>query len=315
MLRRIKSANDISTFMANSLTVLETDSDHDSIFSDETLDAAATPIFRNRILSYTRLRELPVVTSTLKSELCLFSSTAALENGGLPLLSVQLNKFHFIKKNAPFLTTFIHDNGMKQEYCRVFFKILQNNLTCYVFMYSSGKNLILLNNALKPHSDGVYKNTKLRAHGVSGAASTFGSSAIKLYLLDDSSSSLVDGMDEKSLSGMTTIKDLSISESHKSSELYRAVISQKRNEVLRILALSKFIAPVPFATFFDHGGDKIDGIKVLGTIRLFESTTESDASIPDDTLTLSTLMLTLVEQELLKMRGHKKPSLVNFNSS
>ncbi|KAM9931777.1 hypothetical protein OXX80_008575, partial [Metschnikowia pulcherrima] len=95
MLRRIKSANDISTFMANSSTVSETDSDHDSIFSDETLDAAATPIFRNRISSYTRLRELPVVTSTLKSELCLFSSTAALENGDSPLLSVQSNKFHF----------------------------------------------------------------------------------------------------------------------------------------------------------------------------------------------------------------------------
>lgn len=311
MLRRNKSEESINTFLANSLNVQDPACDQESIFSEETLVAAATPIFRNRILSYTRLRELPVVKGLLKSELLLYSSVCALKNGEPPLLSTQLNKLHFIKKNAPIITTFIHKNGLKQEYCKIYFKILQNNLTCYVLMFSSGQNMVVFNNALKPHCDTIYKDTKIRVYGASGASSTFGNAAMKMLLLNDSSSSLADGIDEQKLSEMDSIKQLEVSNQPESSKLYDAVVKQRRNEVLRLLSLATNIAPIPFATFFDLGGEKIDGLKIQGSIRLFESSLESGENVSHDSLVLCTMMLTLIEQEQLKMRGHNKPSFVN----
>ncbi|OBA21186.1 hypothetical protein METBIDRAFT_82845 [Metschnikowia bicuspidata var. bicuspidata NRRL YB-4993] len=301
----------IAIQLTNCLSVLENEHDLESVFSGETLDAAATPVFRNRILSYTTLRELPVVSGMLKSEHLLYPSIAALKKGEPPLLSTQLNKLHFIKKNAPVLTVFIHEKGLKREYCKIYFKVLQNNLTCYVLMFSEGDNIVLFNNALKPHCDAIFKDTKIRVIGASGASSTFGNAAMKMFLLNSSSVSLVDGMEKDLIESMESIKDLTISNAQKSNKLYGAVASQRRTEVLKLLSLAVSIAPVPFATFFEHGNRKIDGVKVPGSIRIFQTSPKtSDVHMSNDSLVLSTIMLTLIEQEVLKMRGNNKPSLV-----
>ncbi|RKP28787.1 hypothetical protein METBISCDRAFT_28780 [Metschnikowia bicuspidata] len=42
-------------------------------------------------------------------------------------------------------------------------------------MFLTGKNLVLYNNGIKPHSDTVYKKIKLRFYEASGTISTFGS--------------------------------------------------------------------------------------------------------------------------------------------
>ncbi|GEQ72716.1 hypothetical protein JCM33374_g6403 [Metschnikowia sp. JCM 33374] len=315
MLRRTRSGESIDTCLTNLINESEREYDVESVFSEETLDAASIPIFRNPISTYTRLRELPVVTGLLKSELLLYPSVGALKNGDPPLFSAQSNKLHFIKKNAPILTTFFYEKGKKREYCKIYFKILQNNLTCYVLMFTSGENVVLFNNALKPHCDAIYKETKLRVYGASGASSTFGNAAIKMFILDSSSASLADGMDDEKNSLVKSIKDINLSNQNKSSKLYDAVVSQRRNEVSKLLSSAATIAPVPFVTFFDHGGEKIDGLRMQGSIRLFETSVGSDKDFSDDSLVLSTIMLTLVEQELSKMRGHKKPSIVSTTSN
>lgn len=291
--------------------VTEAADDNASVFSDETLSAGSTPIFGRRLASYTRIRELPVVAGTYKAEMALYASMKAVAEGHAPLLLIQLNKLHFLKKNAPLLTTYLHAGTAKTEHCRIYFKILQNNLTCYVLMFATGPNVVLFNNALKPHTDLIYKDSKIRIYGASGAASTFGNGAIKLFLLHQNSPLLADALDPADLQHMASIKDFHLRTPAQSSPLYDAVVTQQRNEILRLVSQAEPIVNVPFAAYMDHGDRKVDGVKVHGCVRLFESVEGSDeATLTEDSLIVATVMLVLVEQEITKMRGNNKPSYV-----
>lgn len=312
MLQRKRSEESLSTLLTTCTTQLPRESDSDavsddqmSLYSGDTLSAASLPVFRARISTYTRIRELPVVSG--KSSLLLYPSVKALAADEAPLFLIQLNKLHFLKKNAPLLTTYKHAaDGLRTEFCKTYFKVLLTNLTCYVLMFGL-QSLVLFNNALKPHCDVIYKDTKLRVYGALGAASAFGNGLIKMFVLGDDAPSLADALDDD-LRNLTLIRDFH-PERARGGGLFDAVVGQRRNEVSRILSLALAPVLIPFATFFDHGGKKVDGIKVQGSLRLFESVGDSD-DFTEDTLVLATMMLTLVEQEMLKMRGNNRPSYV-----
>lgn len=299
------------TISDESLSTLLT-SDHDdavSLFSLETLSVATFPVFNKPLLSYTRIRVLPLVVGQIKLDIQLFLSVAALKNGEGPLFSVQLNMLRFFKKNSPLLTIYIHRNGAKFEFAKVYFKILRINLTCYVIMFENGEKAVLYNNALKPHTDVVYKNTKIRMVGIS-SASAFSNGSLRLFVLKPESKTLVDGLDLSSLESATTIRDMDLSK-NALSPLFDAVVQQNRTKVLKILSEGSPVVDVPLVSFTDQGDTKIEGVRVAGLVRLFESTIDSEESDPSsDSLTLMTMLITLIEQETRKMRGSNKPLYV-----
>lgn len=306
MLRSRPSEDSLATLCTSST---END-DVTSLFSLETLTAASYPIFNKPILSYTRIRELPLVVGQIKLDLQLFPSLGALKNGESPLFSIQLNKLHFFKKNSPLLTIFIHRDDSKSEFCKVYFKILRNNLTCYVLMFSKGEKVVLFNNALKPHSDSLFRNTKIRLVGASGA-SAFSNGSLRLLLLKPETPTLVDGLDYDSLDAAETIKDVDLSK-NSLTPLFDSVVRQERTKVLNYLNNAKLVVEVPFASYTDHGDTKIEGVRVTGLVRLFESTImgEEEKDIPEDSLIVVSMLITLVEQEIRKMRGSNKPLYV-----
>lgn len=288
-----------------------TPSEHDSasVFSEETLSTASLSVFGRRLVTYTRIREFPVVVGVIKLDIQLFRSLKSLKSEEPAMFTIQLNKFHFLKKNAPLLSTYLHDSEGKSEFCKVYFKILLNNLTCYVLMFQSGENVVVFNDALKPHHDAIYKGTKIRLYGAS-AASTFGNGLIKMFLLHGSSPLLADGVDTEKLAAATNIREVDLS-GIVDSAFYTAVSKQHRTTVLKLLSQAAPMVSIPYATYLDNGDRKMDGVRVSGSMRLFESTEESlDGEIGPPSYVVATIMLVLVEQELRKMRGTSKPLYV-----
>lgn len=278
-----------------------------SYASEETLSAGSLAVFGNRLLSYIRIRELPIVAGHLKSELVLYASAVALKEGG-PLLSLQLSKLHFLKKNAPLHHIYIHGDGDKEEYCKVYFRILSNNLTCYVLMFSHGENVVLFNNALTPCCDAIYKNTKIRIFGATGGASAFGNGIIKTFVLEDKAPILADGV--PSAEDAKSMKDVKINFPN-SSLFYDAIVKQDKVALQQLVAKGKPLVNVPFATYVDHGKEKMAGVKVDGSIRLFESAEEDIQPVPrEESLVNACILLVLSEQEMRKMRGNNKPTYV-----
>lgn len=303
MLHPVSSGDSLSTLLTSD------NDDATSLFSLETLSVAAFPVFGKPLLTYSRIRTLPLVVGPIKMDIQLFLSVAAMKNGDGPLFSVQLNMLRFFKKNAPLLTIYIHRDGTKSEFAKVYFKILRNNLTSYVIMFTDGKKAILYNNALKPHTDAMYKNTKLRMVGIS-SASAFSNSSLRLFVLKPESPTLVDGLPLSSLDAAQSIKDVDLSKNDP-TPLFDAVVQQNRTKVLKLLGASNVVVNVPLVSFTDQGDTKIEGVRVAGLVRLFESTIDSGETEPSpDSLVLITMLMTLLEQETRKLRGSNKPLYV-----
>lgn len=311
MLHRAPSEESLLTLISAAQLTLQRQAnpfsgDESSIWSaesEETYLIGSIPLFGTRIAAYTRIRELPVLAGNLKSELACYLSTGAIKEGKSPILTVHSNKFHFLARNAPLLT--ICRNGA--EFCKVYFKIIANNLTCYVLIFDQGEKLFLFNNAIKPCLDTVYKGTKIRIIGASGAASTYGNGHIKAFALSDRSPVLCDGLVPPE--DGATIKDVKI-KFLEESPLYHAVTKQRKSQVSQILALAEPLVNYPVASFLDHGKQKVDGVKLDGAIRIFEANVGDEDDISRDTLVITAMMLVLTEQEVRKMRGNNKPSYV-----
>lgn len=255
------------------------------------------------------------MVSVIKLDVQLFSSLAAVKNDTPPMFTIQLNKLHFLKRNTPLLTTYYHNGASKEEFSKVYFKILLNNLTCYVVMFLSGAKVVLFNDALKPHTDAYFRGTKVRFFGASGASSTFGNGLIKMFLLDKSSPTLADDCDEQKIQEASAIKDIDLS-SIESSPFYQAVTRQDRSTVVKLLSLSSPLVGIPYASYVDNGDQKCDGKRVTGHIRLFESVEDPiDGEISATSLIIANIMMVLVEQELRKMRGYNKPLMVGSSNA
>lgn len=292
--------------------------DTESLYSSDTLAVSLAQVFCKPLYSYTTMREFPLATSLMRNEIYIYQSMDALKQGDSPLLSMQPNKLHFLKKNAPLQTVSRHDSGQKEEFCKIYYKILENNLACYVMMFNSGENVVFYNNGIRPHSDTIYKGTKLRLYGASGATSTFGSNSMRMYALNENSPTLVDFVSDSGFEG-SSVKNLKLHAPSGTCKLYDSVVSQNRNELLLLLAQELPLVNVPIATFVDAGGAKVEGFRVEGIVRLFESNSrQSDSNLPEDnidgagaadgiaedSMVLATAMAIFVEQEMQKMRGN-----------
>lgn len=323
MLPRTPSNETLSTLVTLTTVTLNSNQressfiESESLYSSDTLAVEQAVIFCNQVQTFTKRREFPLSTGLLRNELHLHKSMDALKAGSSPILSIQPNRLHFLKKNTPLHTISRYHNGHKVEFCRVYYKILETNLTCYVLMFASGENLVLYNNAIKSHSDTIYKGTKLRLHGASGATSTFGSNSMRVYALNSSSPTLVDFIDDLTFNG-TSVKGMNFHAPTGVCPLYDSVVHQNRNVLGHLLSRESPIVSVPIACFVDSGGEKVGGTKVEGVIRIFESTNYSNGSnntqeasedydpLNNDSLILATLISIFAEQEMQKMRGNLK---------
>lgn len=255
---------------------------------------APLPLFGRPLSHYSRLRELPVVSSL--SELQLFASVADIKAGQKPLLLLSLHRLHFLKKNAP-LWTITGDC----DACKVYFKIHTNNLTSYHIVFENAPPIIILNNALRSLCDITIAGTKLRVFGALGAASTFGSGLIRVIALTPDSPSLADSLDlEKSQPPKKLF--------FKDTDFHKALVRQDRHVVALLVNAGRPLVTVPLALYTDAGGAKSGGVRIDGTIRLFE-VADSDG-ILDDSLRLACVILVLAEQEIRKMRGNNKPTII-----
>lgn len=306
--------------------------------SEETM-SHNTRIFNEHISSYSCVREFPIVSTFMHPGVLLFSSSKSLEaysqknlsaeqveanhsqGLGIPILQTSTPVLNIFKKNSPFLI--IYKFNSKHErvlFCKVYFKILANNITCYVMVFQldddSLKTVVLLNNGVKPSVDFTYESTKVRATGVTGTTSTFANGLIKLFIMKDTASMLCDDiLIDNALEDINSpIKNFKM-KMNKSSELYSSLVQQNRSTVGRIMGSAEPQVNIPFATFVDNGDEKIKGINIVknGTIKLFD--TNNDTDVNNKTLMISSILLVLREQEFTKNKGNSKPTFVHHNTN
>jgi hypothetical protein len=301
-----------------------------TISSDETA-FDDLKVFGKSLTRYTQRRDFPIVLNFLSPGSMVFKSVKSLaayqdelrnnvgHEGHLtyPILHISVPVLGIFKKNSPFMV--IHkygERGAKYEYCKVYFKILEQNLSCYILVFASHSHdpiVMLNNNSCRPSVDLNLENTKVRITGVSGATSTFGTGLIKTFLLSDTSPHLCDRL------GVTfdrdnVIKTIKIATA-KDNELARLLVGNKSNSTrFRNLMLPQYLINMPFAKYIDLGDKRIGSMLVRhGSISCFD---EKDASTGSDEISNTALILVCInlvlrEQELRKNKGNNKPTLVS----
>ncbi|ODQ82348.1 hypothetical protein BABINDRAFT_164155 [Babjeviella inositovora NRRL Y-12698] len=108
---------------------------------------------------------------------------------------------HFNPNTPPSLNTCSTE---KYEYVKVYYKHLNNRVSGYALHFipdpqfpDQGFEVIMLNNTVKACTDCYVKGTKLRFLGTTSSNSTFGSSSIKMLVVDDEVPILNDYYSEK----------------------------------------------------------------------------------------------------------------------
>lgn len=312
-----------------------------SLFTAESEETVTNnvKVLGHPITSYTRVRELPIVSSFLQPGVLIFSSLRSMEvysqknltadeteryhaqGLGVPLLQTSTPMLNIFKINAPFML--IHRFNQANEktlFCKVYFRILTNNVTCYILIFllenDELRTVVLMNNGIKPSVDLILENTKLRATGVTGTTSTFANGFIQLYILQDSAPTLCDDMHIRNTIQTinSSIKNVKVSVGE-SNELYRCLRFQKKTSLNKLMNKGKSLTNTPLATFVDDGDEKVKGANLFrnGTIKLFETTNEYDNNT--NTLMITSILLMLREQETRKSRGSNKPTFVNHHNN
>lgn len=300
--------------------------------SEETLtNRPKFKIFNKPATSYIVLKQFPITSNFLNPGNQIFSSIN-LKNSSNPLLSIQSVMLSFLKKNSPIMIIhkFINnsenidvnnndDNTIKQQFCKVYFKILSNNLTCYVLKFPTlKKTLILLNNGLKSSIDLIWQNTKIRINGITGTSSTFGNGLIKIHLLTHDSPSLIDNIiDYDECEYTDDVKNFKINfKLPEKNQLFNALLNQDKSKVNKLINQEKKLIVNPFAALIDVGNEKINGMKIDAMTKILQSNVIDNNNntntndITDDSLIIACILLILREQEIKKMRGNNKPSYV-----
>lgn len=294
-------------------STLDDTSDLVLVFSGRTLSSPDHVVFGHPIGSYTRLRDLPLVSNFMHPGVSLYRLVEeAGKKGAWPLLSLQLSFLAFLKKNSPIYV--IHrwsGPTEKTEFCRIFFKVLSNNFTCFVLVFTlsegSTRSLVLLNNGIRPSVDLLWENTKLRVSGLTGATSMYGNSLFKMHVMPENAPLLVDNMDFTTVAPARKKFTPSIKEGH-TNALYSALLAQEKSLVAKLVNEGKPLVNVPVATYTESADTKVAGVRVNGTLRIFDNSASDELS--PNTLVMCCVLLVLREQEISKMRGNNKPSFV-----
>ncbi|CAK7892982.1 hypothetical protein CAAN1_01S12596 [[Candida] anglica] len=345
-LRRRNSDITLNTLVDDSTT---NNSDLISLITNESEETVLNDdirIFQCPISTYTKRLELPVVSNFLSPGVMVFASNESLSayqkemnhketvksDGGIepttlaqPILYTSTSVWSIFKKNSPFMEIHQNISGIRHEFCKVYFRILATNLTCYILNFKfegSGltKTVILLNNnSCRPSVDFIYQGSKVRITGITGATSTFGTGFIKSFILDDDTPHLAHDLDINIKGGKSDpikeenlIKNMKISTSS-GNQLANLLIGGKSNSVIfRNMMNGKNLINTPFATYLDNGDKRIMGTKLNrhGTIGCFESP-ESSKPISENSLVITCIILVLREQEYRKNKGNNKPTFVS----
>lgn len=313
-LSRTRSEETLQTLVNESHDSVLDASDLLLVFSERTLSSAHHVVFGLPISSYTRLRELPLVSNFMHPGISLYRLAADAKNkDAWPLLTIQLSFLAFLKKNSPILVInrWISPTE-KTEFCRVFFKVLSNYLTCFVLIFTfpdgSSQSVVLLNNGVRPSVDLLWQNTKLRVSGLTGATSMFGNSLFKMHVMAETSPLLTDNVHLPSITSSSVKKfKPEVKEGH-TNPLFAALLNQDKSLVAKMVSEGTPLVNVPLSTYTDSGYTKVAGVRVNGTIRIFENSDSEDLST--NTLVMCCVLLVLREQEISKMRGNNKPSYV-----
>lgn len=302
--------------------------------SDQTL-VNNVKIFGSPVGSYRVIREFPIVSPLLQLDVLVFPSNKSLEvyarkdmsdeernalneeGLGVPLLETSTSVLSIFKKHAPYMEIYKYKTlHQKEVFCKVYFKLLDNNLTCFFLIFKlsddSCETVILMNNGLKPSVDAIYHNSKVRVLGVTGTASTFASSNTRLFVMERSSPSLADDVDIENLPNdiAAPFKNVKV-KIRETNKLYVSLKKSDRSVCNSLELVARHLVNIPFASFTDNGDHKLKGVylKRNGTIRTFEAL---DKELNDTTLITVCILLVLREQEFRKNKGNKKPTFVNF---
>lgn len=284
--------------------------DNESVFtslSDDTLADLSSQVFGLPLPNFSTIKEYSIASTFLHPGVSVFRSIDDARKGSSPLLCTLSSVFSVFKKNAPFMVICTYDDaGQSHEYCRVHFKNVANNLSCYILMFPH-TSVMILNNGLRPAADIMYCDTKLRVVGSSGDNSTFASGELKMYVLQPNTLSLTDG---SSLVQPTpgSIKGAKVGFNTSANDLCQALSELKKHLHTKLLSEARTLVNIPLVTYTDTGDKKISGLKhsLNGTVRMFQP--------PGDelqhTLVMLCVILVLREQEMRKSKGGKRPSYV-----
>lgn len=301
------------------------DSDASSLITYDTFNSQETltnTIFNSSSpISYYTLRNLPIVSNFLSHDIQLFRNDLDLakyvkDNKSVaPVLSTSLSILNYFKVNSPFLTINRHTNlTEKSEFCKVYFKVLHKNLSCYVLVFNlkEGKKIcLLLNNELKPYVDCIWENTKLRILGTSGTASTFGNGFIKVYILEKNYNTLTDEVEieyKVNVDEISSPKDLKIKlPDPEENELLAKLFKHNRSHINQNLLSSKTMIRVPVGSFID-GNVKIKKYVKNGYLKLYDYNPVKEDEMSETGLVLSSILLSLRELETRKNKGSNKPT-------
>lgn len=260
--------------------------------SDDTVMPGAR-LFGVPLGSYRRVRELPIIANF--SSVHLYKSLNDLDT---PILTASTSVMGLFRKSLPIVTIHLPD---KTEFCKVYYHIIANNLTCHVFKFTTlNETLVVYNNGVKPSSDFSWKHLKLRVSGTTGTASAFGSDLIKIHILKQSAVGLADNLVVEPTHFVPSLKGFKVA-LDPDNQLYTAVKKQDKSGVNRFINPASLLFDIPFASCINNTKKLL--AKGDAFIRLVEPADGDNLST--DSLVLCCIFLVLREQEVKKMKGSR----------
>lgn len=286
-----------------------------SLLSQNTLINHQDLIMRHPVMAYTTVSNFPVVSSLMQNGVSVFRDVQAIIDYQMnkqnvhPLLLTSSSYLSLFKKTSPFMTfhQFDQTTGEKTEFCKVYFKILSNYVTSYVFMFSLASGIppiVMANNGIHGSCDFYYADTNFRVTGISNSASIFGNSTkIQAFPLTKASKSLVDDLqlifpNENNIKNVKIILD---------NELARMVDHPaSHHQALQAIQGALYvIGQRDFGRFVDKGNVKVgNNLHQHGVLSILRR--ESLDIVENDTLVTCCVLLVLREQEYRKHKGNKK---------
>ncbi|KAI3404203.2 hypothetical protein KGF56_002964 [Candida oxycetoniae] len=320
-------------------------SDAESLISQETLvQSPKCQIFGQASSDFRYYRELPLVSTYLHTGIHLYPSWSSIGVGSRtaaaattttasssppppppssvttmrPLLSRNSKLFNnLFSINSPFLIIENYNQeGKRQTFCRVDFKIHSNQITYYILHFPTlaHRDVYLLNNnSYSPSVDFELSGTHMRCvGGVSGTSTAFASrnSTIKIYVMQSSLGLLTNNMklhDPKK-------KTIDLSE----NKLAGLIQKQDRKGIdgeMR-LAWSKRLINSPLACSVDLGDvkmkldneDKHGSFIKRGVIKSWDyiNSDQGTGIVSEEISIIACILMVLREQESRKYKGDKK---------
>lgn len=289
--------------------------DLQSLLSQDTLINHQDLLMGRPVMEYTTISNFPVVSSLMQNGVFVFRNAQTMNDyqqnnqNVYPLLQTSSSYLSFFKKTSPFMIFHHFDQvtGEKTEFCKVYFKILSNYVTSYIFIFSLASGIppiVMANNGIHGSCDFSYAGTTFRATGISNSASIFGNSTkIQTFPLAKTSKSLVDDC-QLILPVENNIKNAKI--------VLRSELTQwldrpatHHQALLAIKSARYVLGQRDVGRFVDNGNIKVgNNLHQHGVLSILRYS--SDKIVENESLVTCCILLVLREQEYRKHKGNKK---------